>query len=277
MQWIIQFIVRHRAASSLLLTVVLSIAMLSSPEARQQSIARGLTMSIFFPFQFTFNQLAQARNIYAENRRLKEELASLRASSSLLAEQAAENKRLRRLLNLRQHIPYTLIPARVIAREPSPLYRSLVVNAGKANNIELYMPVVSNDGVVGKIVHLLNHICLVQVIRDPSARTSVMAQKSRSVGILETENGRNFYIRYRTHVDVQPGDTIVTSGLGGIYPKGLLTGFITRISEGNDPLFKKVFIRLSVDFSHLEDLFVVRLAPRWTVLRSELDSIEMEK
>jgi cell shape-determining protein MreC len=116
MQWIIQFIVRYRNISSLFLTVLLSLLMISSDMARQQRFARALTLSVFFPFQYTFEQLTRIRNIFAENRRLREELTELRTSSSFLAEKAAENDRLRAMLDFRDSIPYTLIPARVIAR-----------------------------------------------------------------------------------------------------------------------------------------------------------------
>jgi rod shape-determining protein MreC len=277
MQWLIQFIVHHRNISSLFLTVVLSLWMLSSPSARQASLARALTMSVFFPLQFTFQQVTRARNIFAENRRLREELTTLRTSASLLEEQASENARLRDLLDFREDLSYTLIPARVIAREPSQLYRSLVINAGSRQGVGMYMPIVTRKGVVGKTVQVMRHICLVQVLHDPSARTSVMTKESRSVGVLETENGRDFFIRHRTHLAVEPGDTIVTSGLGGIYPKGLLVGTVEKIEEGHDPLFKKTFVKPSVDFDHLEEIFVMQISPQWTAFRSELDSLELEK
>ncbi|MBD3392971.1 MAG: rod shape-determining protein MreC [Chitinivibrionales bacterium] len=277
MQWIIQFIVHHRNLSSLFLTVMLSLWMLSGSDARQAKIARTLTMTVFFPFQFTVAQVARARNIFAENRRLREELTSLRTSASFLEEQAAENERLRDLLGFRESLDYTLLPARVVAREPSQLYRSLVLNVGKNQGVDLYMPVVSKDGIVGRVVQVMRHISLVQVLQDPSARTSVMTKRTRSVGILETENGRDFFIRHRTHVDVQQGDTIITSGLGGIYPKGLVVGAVTTVREGVDPLFKKTLLEPSVDFDHLEELFVMQISPQWTVLRGELDSVEMEK
>ena len=277
MQWLIQFIVHHRNISSLFLTIVVSLWMLASPAPRQATIARMLTMSVFFPIQFTFQQVTRARNIFAENRRLKEELTSLRTSASLLEEKAAENKRLRELLGFSEDLPYTLIPARVVAREPSQLYRSLVINAGSRHGVGLYMPVVTKDGIVGKTVQVMRHISLVQILQDPSARTSVMTKRSRSVGILETENGRDFFIRHRTHVEVGPRDTIITSGLGGIYPKGLLVGFVREIEEGHDPLFKKTHLKPSVDFDHVEELFVMQLAPEWTVRRAELDSVEIDK
>lgn len=277
MHWIIQFIGRHKDVSSLFFTVFLSLWMLSANHTRQQQIARTLTLSVFYPFQFTFQQVTRAHNIFKENKRLREELTKVKTRITVLEEQAAENQRLRSLLGFGQDFSYHLLPARVIAREPSHLYRSMVINAGKKQGIGLYMPVVTKDGVVGKVIQTLPNMSLAQILKDPSARTSVMVKRTRFVGILETENGRNFFIRFRNHVDVQPGDTIITSGLGGIYPKGLSMGQITKITNNHDPLFKKAFLRPSVDFEHLEEVFVIRLSPQWSAFKTELDSIEFEQ
>ncbi len=276
MHWIIQFVFRYKEVSSLLLTVVVSLWMLNASPSQQQNITRYLTLSIFYPFQVAVGQIARARNIYAENKRLKDELANLRVRLSTLEEQAAENERLRSLLGFGQDFQYHLLPARVIAREPSQLYRSLVISAGRNQGIERYMPVVTKDGVAGKVVQALPHISLVQILKDPSSRISVTVKRSRFVGILETPNGRDFFIEYRTHADVVPGDTILTSGLGGIFPRGLMVGFVTEIEENHDPLFKKTFVQPSVDFEHLEETFVVQLSPQWSAFRTELDSIEFE-
>jgi rod shape-determining protein MreC len=277
MQWIIQFIVRHRSASSLCLTVMVSLWMLSAPSGRQHQIARGLSLSLFYPFQFTFSQLARTRNIIAENRRLREESARLRTDLSLLREQVAENHRLRELTGFADSVTCALLPVRVIAREPSAVYRSCVINGGAQQGIQLYMPVVSKNGVVGKVVQVLPYIGLVQLLKDPAARTSVMLQRDRSVGILETENGRDFFVNYRAHVDVRQGDTVVTSGLGGIYPKGLLAGYVTKIEKAGDPLFVKVVVEPSVDFERIEEIFVMRLSPQWFVRSAEIDSLSFGK
>jgi rod shape-determining protein MreC len=138
------------------------------------------------------------------------------------------------------------------------------------------MPVVNKDGVIGKITQALHNISLVQLIRDPSERISVMIKKSHAVGILETLDSKNFFIQYRKHAEVKEGDTIVTSGLGGIYPKGLTVGTVTGIHDSDDPLFKDVVMKPCVDFDHLEEVFVMQLDPQWAAFRSELDSIDIE-
>jgi rod shape-determining protein MreC len=274
MHWIIRFFTIYRNITSFCALVFVSLWMMSSTPVKQEKIARILSFSIFYPFQFYISQTARIKNIFSENRKLKEDNAAQAAAIAMLKEQAQEGARLEGLLSLRSNYTYDLQVARVVAREPSSVSRSVIISVGKENGVAAYMPVITSHGAVGKVVLALPHMALVQLLNDPSNRTSVLAQRSREVGILETENGEEFFIRYRTHADVAPGDTIVTSGLGGVYLKGLTVGAVTRVVTSRDPLFKKVFVVMSVDFNRLEDVFVIRVKSQWTSFRSELDSLE---
>ncbi|HEX2958974.1 MAG TPA: rod shape-determining protein MreC [Chitinispirillaceae bacterium] len=277
MQWIFEFILKYRTFCSLLFTTFLSLWMISGSSERQISTARWLTTTIFYPLQLTFNQINIVEDIYSENRRLKMDNAQLNVKIAILQDQAAENKRLRDLLCFSNTYTYGLIPVRVIARDPSIAYKSVVISAGKKDSVLTYMPIVSEKGVVGKVIQVMNGISLVQLLKDPSNRTSVMSQRTRTVSILETNDGRNFFIRVRNHEDFKTGDTIVTSGLGGVYPKGLAVGLVTEnVNNSFDPLFKKVSIKPAVDFEHIEELFVIHLSPQWVAFRSEMDSMELE-
>ena len=276
MYWIIQFIIKHRNISSLVLTVLLSLWMLTANTAGQQKIARLLTLSIFYPFQFTVHQTTRIKNIFAENKKLKEEITNLSTRYAILEEAAAENKRLRNLLGFEKKFSYTLLPARAVVREPSYIYRSIIISVGRKKGAARYMPVVNKDGVVGKIIQAMPNISLVQLIRDPSERISVMIKKNNEVGILETIDSKNFFIQYRKHAEVNKGDTIVTSGLGGIYPKGLYVGIVSEVKEIDDPLFKDVYVVPCVDFEHIEEVFVMQLDPQWAAFRSELDSLSIK-
>ena len=274
MHWIIRFFTIYRNITSFCALVFVSLWMMSSTPVKQEKIARILSFSIFYPFQFYISQTARIKNIFSENRKLKEDNAAQAAAIAMLKEQAQEGARLEGLLSLRGNYTYDLQVARVVAREPSSVSRSVIISVGKENGVAAYMPVITSLGAVGKVVLALPHMALVQLLNDPSNRTSVLAQRSREVGILETENGEEFFIRYRTHADVAPGDTIVTAGRGGVYLKGRTVGAVTRVVTSRDPLFKKVFVVMSVDFNRLEDVFVIRVKSQWTSFRSELDSLE---
>ncbi|NLE02279.1 MAG: rod shape-determining protein MreC [Fibrobacter sp.] len=248
--------------------------MISGSKENQAQTARMLTTSLFYPLQLTFSSVTHITNIFSENNRLKMEVAQMSVKIAQLQEQAAENERLRGLLNFSSDFTYSLYPVRVIARDPSLAFRSVVINAGKKDSISRWMPVVGEKGVVGKVVQVMNGLSLVQLIKDPANRTSVMSKRTRTVSILETENGSDFFMKCREHEDFEIGDTIITSGLGGIYPKGLCVGIVQKVVDTQDPLFNKVYLKLNIDFDHIEELFVVRLSPQWSAFRAELDSVE---
>jgi rod shape-determining protein MreC len=250
--------------------------MLSANTTHQHQVARLLTLTVFFPFQYVINQTTRAKYFFTENKKLKEDIARLSVKYALLEEETAENRRLRDLLGFEKNFSYSLLPARAVVREPSYLYRTIVINAGKNKGIQQYMPVINKDGVVGKVIQVMPAISLVQLIRAPSERISVMIKKSGEVGIMETENRRDFFVKYRKYADIQPGDTVVASGYGGIYPRGLYVGLVTKIKEKNDPLFKYVSIKPLVDFEHIEEVFVMQLSPQWSTFREELDSLGLE-
>ncbi len=276
MRVLIDLIVRHRNGCSLLLTVILSVVMIAVRPEAQAKIARALSMSIFYPAYIAVSQVPMYTGLYSENKRLRQELTEINTRLQVFRELEAENARLRGLVGFAERTLYTLVPARVVARDPSPQYRSVIVNGGRAQGVEMYMPVVGERGAAGKVVQVLDGMSMVQLLRDPSSRTSVMVSRSRTVGILQTENGRDFFVRLRSHEDVRGQDTIVTSGLGGIFPKGLSVGFVKKIDDGN-PLFKRAYIDFSIDFDKLEEVFVVRLPPLWAAQRAELDQVKTGK
>ncbi|HAJ78591.1 MAG TPA: rod shape-determining protein MreC [Fibrobacteres bacterium] len=277
MHWIIRFIVYHRNLTTLSCIVFICLSMLSSGPVKQHNIARALTFSVFYPFQFYFSQTSRIKDIFIENRKLKEEIAEKSVELALLKESALEISRLETLLELENNMKYNLAAARVVAYEPTHISRSIIINVGKNNGIFPYMPVISSSGAVGKIIQSMGHMAMVQLIIDPSNRTGVLMRRNREIGILETENGNDFFIQCRKHADIAINDTVVTSGLGGVYPKGLTVGIVSRISESNDPLFKKAFIDISVDFNHLEEVFVMRVESLWTSFHDEADSLEHKK
>jgi rod shape-determining protein MreC len=277
MRWIIELIVRHRNVCSLLLTAVLSILMITAQPEAQARVARYLTMSIFYPVYATISQVSNFTSVYSENKRLRQELVEANTQLQNIRQQSAENMRLRGLLGFAESNLYSLAPVRVVAADPSHRNRSVVVSGGRSQGVDMYMPIVGEHGAVGKVVQVIGNMSLVQLLSDPSNRTSVMVDRSRAVGILQTENGRDFFVRLRNHEDAQAGDTIVTSGLGGIFPKGLVVGYVNSIDDRTNPLFKRAYIHFAVNFDELEELFVMRLPPQWAAQRSELDSIKFER
>ncbi|MBD3322598.1 MAG: rod shape-determining protein MreC [Chitinivibrionales bacterium] len=277
MLWIFQFIYRHHTLSSLFLTVILSLWMLSRSLDQQQRLSRTLMFSLFYPFQYATSMTGRIKNVFAENKKLRHQVAELAVRNAELEEYSAENARLNKLLSFKKDSPYSLKAAHVVIREPSYQMRSIVIDAGKEDGVLQFMPVVTQDGIVGKVTQVLRNLSLVQLIKDPSCRTSVMIKPSRAVGILETDEGDRYYIRLRSHEDVAENDTIITSGLGGIFPPGLNAGKVDLIAKDKNPLFKRVYIKPFVNFDRIEEVFVILLPPQWSAFQSEKDSLITEE
>ncbi|MBN2035174.1 MAG: rod shape-determining protein MreC [Chitinispirillaceae bacterium] len=273
MHWLLELLVRYRVYVSLCLTFFTSVWMITSSPELQAKTVRVLTLSLFYPFQITSDQILLIRDIFSENRRLKSKLVQLSTGVAQFREQAAENDRLRAMIGFAQESTYELIPVRVLARDPSLNFKSIVVTAGRNRDVLPFMPVVSERGVAGKVVQVMPHLSLVQLLTDPLNRISVMVQRSRVMSILETENGKEFFAHFRTYEDAVVDDTLVTSGLGGIFPKGFLVGRIAKIVDERDPLFKRAFITLFAEPSRQEELFIVKLSPQWAAFKQEADSL----
>jgi rod shape-determining protein MreC len=275
MHWILQFFLSHRKVTSLLVTCALSLWMLAAGEVQQCHIARVLTMYVLFPIQWTLDLTTRAGDIWAENKRLKERVAELNTRLAVLEEASAEHERLRQLVGFKAQSQLDLVPVRVVAREPSHQFRSIVIDAGRDQGIERHMPVVDGRGLIGKVVHVLPHLSLVQLLRDPLSRTSVISRHTRVVGILEQEGKTSLCMRHRASAEIDTADTVVTSGLGGVFPKGLPVGRVIEILDDDDPLFSLARVEPFVDFNKLEEAFVMRLSPQWSAFRGELDSLEV--
>lgn len=273
MRWILELLVRYRSVAAVCIASGLSFWMISSPQDLQARTARLLAFSIFYPLQITFDQATKAKNIYAENGRLKGEVAFLAAQVAQLKDEKIENERLRKMLGFEERTPHDIIPVSVVARDPSPIIKSVVVNAGKNKGVLAYMPVVGEGGIAGKVVLVMPSLSQVQLIKDPLNRTSILIRRTRAVSILETENGIDFFASFRIHEDVVAGDTVVTSGFGGIYPRGFPVGVVEKVSDEGDRLFIKATIKPSIDMDHLEELFIVRRPPQWAAFRAQLDSL----
>ena len=198
-------------------------------------------------------------NTEQDNRRLHDQLAVLKASNSRLMEIGNENDRLRDLLQLTERTGFVIVPADVIAYEPSNWSHAVTINEGSSRGVRVGMPVLVGDGVVGQIVAVNVNSARVLLLTDPSSGVDAFVQNSRVRGVVvgmgEFKARWNYVLSKET---VLVGDRIVTSGMDGVYPKGLIIGVVKRVHEDRaGRLFKRVDVEPAVDFSRLETVAVV--------------------
>ena len=197
-----------------------------------------------------------------ENERLRAEVARLREEKSRLIGVLQENERLRSLVGFKaQHPEYQMVPARVIARDVTPYFRVLTLRLQTSAPIEPKMPVVVAEGVVGQIHEVRGPFAEVIVLADPRSRIDAISQRNRAQGIIQGLGHERDYqarVAYLQPKDeVRVGDVMVTSGMGGVFPRELIIGTIKRLGQRREGLFQEAWLEPAVDLSRLEEVFVV--------------------
>jgi rod shape-determining protein MreC len=201
---------------------------------------------------------------YRENRRLEARLRQVEADLQARAARAQEAERLRGLLELKQELPFETLAAQVVGKEGVPWFRSLTIDRGQADGVELDAPVLSATGVVGRVFAIGPHAARVQVLLDRDTAAGVVIERSRVAGVVAgqvagpdsgSDDLRLKYVPART--DVVVGDLVVTSGIDRIYPKGLVVGRVRFVGDESG-LFKEIRVEPSARFERLEEVLVVK-------------------
>jgi rod shape-determining protein MreC len=210
-----------------------------------------------------FVELARARS---ENHELAKENARLRAEVADLRRLADESARYQRLLGLRDQTPAETIAARIIAIDASPYFRVARVELDRGDGtVKHGMPVLTPEGVVGRIGHVSGKTSDIMLLVDPRSAIDVVVPRTGGRGILRgkaADNGYRCSIEYLTRGDpAQVGDKVVTSGLGGAFPRDLPVGRVTSVLPGAVGLFQEVEVTPDVDFARLSEVLVVAAPP----------------
>ncbi|MCL6429951.1 MAG: rod shape-determining protein MreC [Anaerolineae bacterium] len=206
------------------------------------------------------------RYLRAENQRLQMQVDELIYQLALRNEIELENAALRELLGLKERSPdifgpdADLLSAEVIGRDPSNLLRYLTIDRGTRDGVQVGMPVITARGLVGQVREVRGNSAKVVLLTDPSSAVNALIQRSRATGIVEGQTGPNLVLRYlpQTEGIAQPGDLVLTSGLGGHFPRRLLIGEITEVRRSDVDMFQEARLRPAVDLDALEIVFVVR-------------------
>lgn len=198
-----------------------------------------------------------------ENERLRAELARLRQDAQRYRSAFEENRRLRRLLQLRVDTPVESLAAEVVARDPSPFFRvvRLAITTQDAPRLRVGMPIITYDGVVGQINSVVDRYANVTLVADSRSAIDAMIERTGARGIVHGTGERNRYnaqVEYLQRTDdVRVGDAVVTSGLGCRFPPGLLLGRVSAVTRREFGLYQEVEITPAVDFSRLQDVLVL--------------------
>ena len=256
------------AVATVLLTLLMSIAakhgekidptegFLRDALAPAQKVVLALTNKVGSALHY----VSEIRRLGAENARLKAELTELKARENIMVNVWHENVRLRKLLDLPPEIAeFNLLAARVAARDPSNWYETMVIDRGEQAGVRVGSVIVTNEGVVGRVNKVSATSAEVLLISDQRSAVGAMGQISRDVGVLSGGDGEgNCRLVYLPRTaTICTGETVVTSGLGGVFPKGLVLGRVVEVSVEDYGLGKFARVQPAVNLGHLEEVLVI--------------------
>ncbi len=224
-------------------------------------IQNGLTyLKNWFSGNNTF--FSNINNLQEENKLLKEKNSELEQSLRELEIVKSENATLKEYVNLKdKYTDYQTVPAYIIQKDISNYSESMVINVGTKDGVNINMPVISDQGLVGHIISVTDSTAKVQTIIDTASTTSCVITSSRDMMIVRGTLSDNSSLKATfipTEATVLEGDKIETSGLGGIYPKGIHIGTIKQVVKTKNITDRYAIIQTAVDFSKLETVLVIK-------------------
>lgn len=193
-----------------------------------------------------------------ENDRLKKELHRLMRRNASLKTQERENRRLRKLLNLKAQHEFPSLVAQVIGEDAVGWYRTFFINRGSEDGVFPHMPVTTAEGVVGRIARISSDMAQVLLVTDPNFSLDCRVARTRDRGVLTGSLDKGCVLRYvRLDSGIRPGDDVVTSGLDGVFPKGLPVGKVHSVTKDDQRLFLEARVTPKVHFSEIEEVLVI--------------------
>ncbi|KPA18190.1 rod shape-determining protein MreC [Candidatus Magnetomorum sp. HK-1] len=255
-----------------LILVILTIMLLTitSQHRSHPNILSRLAINCVSPFQELVSSSIRTcqqmwKNYFSlvavayENERLRSALNKAYELNNRCLETQRSNQRLRALLDFKEtNKAFKLIAAEVIGRDPSYWSKTMMIDKGNAAGLRKGFPVVVHRGIVGQIIETTGHFSKVLLIIDQNSAVDSLLQRTRVRGIIKGDSAKSFFFEYVLRKgNVKVGDMVISSGLDGVYPKGLRVGTVSEILRSNSGIFQEIKVTPYVDFEKLEEVFVL--------------------
>ena len=194
----------------------------------------------------------------AENERLRKRLEIIEVEKQKLMEADATNRRLQQLLEFRTQLPGRPITASIIASSASTWFQSCLLDKGSADGVRKGMAVLTPVGVVGQVVAVTARTAKILLLTDPNSGIDVLVQRTRSRGIVSGSLENGTVLKYvKRSEDVQEGDRLITSGIDGVFPKGIMVGAVIKVRKQHLGLFQYIEVLPAVQSARVEEVLIV--------------------
>jgi rod shape-determining protein MreC len=259
MSWMSNLFARYWRNAHLAVVATISVLLILHVANLSGLFSQAIIGSVYYPFFKIRAAVVDFANVRGENQRLTKSLVEASLKLSEVEEIRRENDRLHDIVEFQPPTGYTLIPARVIAVSGVKLPVGAVINRGSLDGVKFNQPIINQYGLIGRVERVEGHEAAIQLLSDPANRVAVRVSQSREMGIVKYDPSRGFMMdNFPTAGTIAEGDTVVSSGLGGVYPAGLMVGRVVIIERPVDIPFCHVVIEPMVNFNSLEEVFVLK-------------------
>jgi rod shape-determining protein MreC len=220
-------------------------------------VQKAITRPVVFVRE-TWQRYVALVDVEAENRELRAEIARLQQEGLQFREALVVSGQLRRIAQMRREFEVPLLPSQVVGQDASAWSHALLLDRGRTAEVRAGMPVMVDEGLVGLVSATTPHAARAMLILDRRSAVDTMIERSRARGLVRgLGTGELEFVFMVRGDDVQAGDDVITSGVGGVYPKGIRVGTITSVNADREELLHTAKVKPAVDFGRLEQVFVV--------------------
>lgn len=253
------FLYRFRDYIALVFCVLISALLLNTNDSPQIDKIRVKSAVIGGVLSRPFQFIPETIRLYSVNRQLNRGLFELTIENAKLRELQEENKRLREMLNFVSVNKLHYLPAEVVNKNEVVSLNCITLDRGLRDGVKRGYPVISSKGLVGMVSAVTKKSSICQLMLDNQFGAAVRDQRSRIDGILHWDAGDDCRLDgIAPTMDIQPGDTIITSGIGGVYPEGIYVGVVSKIrKQAQGSLFQNILVEPFTEFYRLEEVFII--------------------
>jgi len=267
--------IKNRSLFVFVILILISLLMMSFSQNNITVSFKSIAYGIIYPFQLAGTKLITTTKDFFQsikrNRSLEEELTKSRVllekyekAKNEFEELKRENERLRKLIGIQTGMKYETVIAEVVAKSPQNLYKTIIVNRGKQSGIKKWMPVIAYQDdvkcVVGKVIDVEKFSSRIQPLIGQSSYIGAMLKATRYSGILVGQSPitENCFLQYiDRRAEIKYGAMVVTSGMGGVFPKGIPIGEVALITKKRYGIFQEAIVKPIINFGRLEEVYII--------------------
>jgi len=259
MDWRLSFFPRDkRVVIHTVFVLLISLVLLLAGQRVTGFVGNATVTLFYYPFFKLKNTISRLVSAGQETRALRASLIELSTRLQFFNEMLEENRRLRALLGFVPPAGFKIVPTEIVRVRGSGIPNTVLINMGDEDSIRVNQTVVNRNGLAGRVARVMNDYSVVYLLTEPRCRVAARVKRSREQGIIRYSMIRRMYLDNSPQQgDVKIGDTVITSGLGGIFPEGLVIGTVTSVDSPKREFFYNITIEPAVNFNGLDELYIL--------------------